>query len=256
MDIHRRRSAMATSQEITAVESCDLVGIVAGLYSDGYRLVQIGCSTLPLAYELTYSFDKDYRLINYRITVAPEEEVPSVSVIYPNAFLYENEIHDLFGVTIRHITLDYGGTLYQTAISTPFSIGNVKLPEAPKKKAVAAEEKVPQPVAAKPGVESEGKAPGPETAKRTANERKALEPEAAKAVESEGKDPGPQSAKGAGSEEKAPGPEAAKGAASERLETAKGAESEPLETQKGAGREGKAPGPEAAKGPEARPTDE
>ena len=130
---------MAIPQEITAVEKCDLVGIVAGLYSDGYRLVQIGCSTLPFSYELTYSFDKEYQLVNYRITVAPQEEVPSVSVIYPNAFLYENEIHDLFGVPIRHITLDYCGTLYKTAISTPFSTDNVKHPEPPKKKAPAAE---------------------------------------------------------------------------------------------------------------------
>ena len=154
---------MATSQEITAVESCDLVGIVAGLYSDGYRLVQIGCSTLPLAYELTYSFDKDYRLINYRITIAPEEEVPSISVIYPNAFLYENEIHDLFGVPIRHISIDYSGTLYRTTISTPFSVDNVKLPEPPKKKAPAVV-KGAEPEAAK-GAGSEGKAPDREPQK-------------------------------------------------------------------------------------------
>ena len=38
------------------------------------------------------------------------------------AFLYENEIHDLFGVVITHISIDYQGTLYRTAISTPFSV--------------------------------------------------------------------------------------------------------------------------------------
>jgi ech hydrogenase subunit D len=59
-------------------------------------------------------------------------------VIYPNAFLYENEIHDLFGVSIKDIALDYHGTLYRTSIKTPFSIGNVKFPEPPKPKAAAA----------------------------------------------------------------------------------------------------------------------
>jgi ech hydrogenase subunit D len=59
-------------------------------------------------------------------------------VIYPGAFLYENEIHDLFGVTIRHIAVDYLGTLYRTALMTPFSIDNVRLPEPPKRKAPAA----------------------------------------------------------------------------------------------------------------------
>jgi ech hydrogenase subunit D len=125
---------MTESQEIVVVEKSDLVGLVAEFFAEGYRLVQIGCSTLSGAYELTYSFDRDYRFRSLRITVTPEEAVPSISVIYPNAFLYENEIHDLFGVGITHIAVDYRGTLYRTAIGMPFSIGNVKLPEAPKPK--------------------------------------------------------------------------------------------------------------------------
>ena len=132
---------MGELQEITPVEKCDLVGVVAELFADGYRLVQVGCTTLPTAYELTYSFDREYRFRNLRITVTPDEKVPSISVIYPNAFLYENEIHDLFGVVITHIAVDYRGTLYRTALSTPFSIDNVKLPEPPKKKASAPAEK-------------------------------------------------------------------------------------------------------------------
>lgn len=128
---------MSDFQEIVSVEKCDLVGIVAQLFAEGYRLVQVGCSTLPNAYELTYSFDREYRFRNLRITVTPDEEVPSISVIYPNAFLYENEIHDLFGVVITHIAVDYRGTLYRTALSTPFSIDNVKLPESPKQKETA-----------------------------------------------------------------------------------------------------------------------
>ncbi len=126
---------MSEPQEIVAVEKCDLVGIVAELFAEGYRLVQIGCSTLATAYELTYSFDREYRFKNLRITVVPGEEVPSISVIYPGAFLYENEIHDLFGVPITHIAVDYRGTLYRTALAAPFSVDNVRLPEPPKKQA-------------------------------------------------------------------------------------------------------------------------
>ena len=132
---------MNRAQEIVVLEKCDLVGVVAELFAQGHRLVQIGCSTLANSYELTYSFDKEYRLRNLRITVTPDEPVPSISVIYPNAFLYENEIHDLFGVVITHISVDYRGTLYKTAIGTPFSIENVKLPEAPKPKGEAPGEK-------------------------------------------------------------------------------------------------------------------
>jgi ech hydrogenase subunit D len=51
--------------------------------------------------------------------------------------LYENEIHDLFGLVVKDIAIDYGGSLYRTAIKTPFSIGNVKFSEPPKPKAGA-----------------------------------------------------------------------------------------------------------------------
>ena len=125
---------MSEPQETVLLPKHDLVGVVAGLYAEGYRLVQIGCNTLPDAYELNYSFDKDYRFTNLRVTVAPGEEVLSISMIYQNAFLYENEIHDLFGVTITNISIDYGGTLYRTAIKTPFSIDNIKFPESPRAK--------------------------------------------------------------------------------------------------------------------------
>ena len=128
---------MSEPQEIMPIGKNDLVGMVAHLFAEGYRLVQIGCSTLQSGYELNYSFDKDYRFKNLRITVAPGEEVPSISVIYPNAFLYENEIHDLFGLVVKDIAIDYRGSLYRTAIKTPFSIDNVKFPEPPKPKADA-----------------------------------------------------------------------------------------------------------------------
>ena len=145
---------MGEPQEIMPVDKPDLVGLVAELFADGYRLVQVGCSTLPGSYELTYSFDREYRFKNLRITVAPKEEVPSISVIYPNAFLYENEIHDLFGVVITHIAVDYRGTLYRTALSTPFSIDNVKLPEPPKPKAP------PAPVEKSEPAKGQAEAPG------------------------------------------------------------------------------------------------
>ncbi|WP_081703093.1 NADH-quinone oxidoreductase subunit C [Desulfuromonas sp. TF] len=132
---------MTELQEIIPIDKSDLVGLVAEMFAEGYRLVQIGCSTLADGYELTWSFDRDYRFRSLRITAAPEEEVPSISVIYPNAFLYENEIHDLFGVVITHIAVDYRGSLYRTAIGKPFSVDNVKLPEPPKRKAPVSGEK-------------------------------------------------------------------------------------------------------------------
>jgi len=134
---------MSEPQEITAIERDELVGIAAGLFAEGYRFVHASCVTMESAYELTYSFDKEYRLKNLRIIAGPEEEIPSISVIFPNAFLYENEIHDLFGLTIRNMAVDYRGTLYRTTIRTPFSIGNVKIPVPPQPKSQVKEEKAP-----------------------------------------------------------------------------------------------------------------
>jgi ech hydrogenase subunit D len=139
---------MTEPQEITPIDTSDLVGIAAGLFSEGYRFVQVSCVTMESSYELTYSFDKGYRLKNLRAIVAPEEEVPSISVIFPNAFLYENEIHDLFGVPVRNMSVDYGGTLYRTSIKTPFSIGNVKIPVPPQAKAVPKAQEEAPPAAA------------------------------------------------------------------------------------------------------------
>ena len=128
---------MSEPQEIVPIGKNELVGMVAHLFAEGYRLVQIGCNTLESGYELNYSFDKGYRFKNLRISAAPGEEVPSISAVFANAFLYENEIHDLFGVSIKDIAIDYHGTLYRTSIKTPFSVEHVKLPEPPKPKAEA-----------------------------------------------------------------------------------------------------------------------
>ena len=133
---------MSEPQEIIPIEINALLGAVADLFAQGYRLVQIGCTTLENAYELNYSFDKDYQFKNLRITVQPEDEIQSISVIYPNAFLYENEIHDLFGVNIKNISIDYKGAFYRTAIKTPFSIANLPKPEPPKQPKAAAQKQV------------------------------------------------------------------------------------------------------------------
>ncbi len=132
---------MTEPQEITPIEMHELVGAAAELYSGGYRFVHVCCTTLESTYELTYTFDREYRLKILRITVTPDEEIPSISVIYPNSFLYENEIQDLFGLKIRNIAVDYRGTLYRTAIDAPFSIATLKVMLTPKQGAGVPKEK-------------------------------------------------------------------------------------------------------------------
>lgn len=97
-----------------------LVSEVLNLKYDHYRLVQICATKIENEYELTYSFGKDYELVNLRMHIAPGTEVTSISNIYQPAFLYENEIHDLFGINIKLMTLDYHGNLYRIKEKTPY----------------------------------------------------------------------------------------------------------------------------------------
>ena len=124
---------MSEEQKITNIELSGLTEKVKGLFLDGYRLVQIGCTKLESGFELNYSFDKDYKFINLRLSLADfEKEIPSISGIYWAAFLYENETADLFGARFKDIAVDYKGTFYNTQISHPFNVADK--PQAPEAK--------------------------------------------------------------------------------------------------------------------------
>ncbi len=72
--------------------------------------------------EVNYSFDRQGAFSNLRLTLpASGAKLPSVSSVYWCAFLYENEIHDLFNVTFDGLVLDFKGTLYKTAEPFPFA---------------------------------------------------------------------------------------------------------------------------------------
>ena len=46
--------------------------------------------------ELTYSFDKDLELYNYRVILPEDGEIESITDSYFAAFVYENEIKRSF----------------------------------------------------------------------------------------------------------------------------------------------------------------
>jgi ech hydrogenase subunit D len=108
-------------QTTTIIDVGKLVGSVEHFRNEGYRLVQIGCTKTGDLYEINYSFDKDYHFENIRIIVSADTEVPSISGMYWNSFIYENEMHDLFGIQVRGMNIDFKGTLFRTAVKFPFS---------------------------------------------------------------------------------------------------------------------------------------
>jgi len=95
----------------------------------GQRLVQISATRLAEQVELTYSFDLDRQLTNLRLLLPGKDTIlPSISAIYGCAILYENEIHDLFNVSVDGLTVDFKGNFYKTTVKFPF--GSIKTPTA------------------------------------------------------------------------------------------------------------------------------
>ncbi len=60
----------------------------------------------------TTDFDKEYRFENLRLVLQEGGTLPSISAVYFGAFIYENEIHDLFGIMVTGMNIDFKGTLY------------------------------------------------------------------------------------------------------------------------------------------------
>lgn len=122
----------------------EIVSAVETMKNDGYRLVVMTCTPAAEGYDITYSFDKGMRDFRHlRINEAEEAEIPSITSVYPGAFVYENEIHDLYGFRFKGLSLDFKGTFIRTSVPYPFK----------KKQAEPTVTKVPK--AAKPAKEEE-----------------------------------------------------------------------------------------------------
>ena len=50
------------------------------------------------------------------------QEIPSVSSYYPAVFPFENEAHDLFGLAITDMQIDFKGFFYQVSTVEPMSV--------------------------------------------------------------------------------------------------------------------------------------
>ena len=99
-----------------------LLGNVMALKNHKLRLSQICCAYSNEKIELSYSFadDNTNEYINLRIVTEPDTDIASITEFYPYAFLYENEMKELFGVNIYMLNVDYNHKLYRLNDETPF----------------------------------------------------------------------------------------------------------------------------------------
>jgi len=114
--------AIKAANTIRVIEKSELLLEVMKQKKAGRRLSQACASYRDEKYELSYSFADDvtcdYETL--RVVVELDEEVPSITEMFPYAMFYENEMAELFGVKIKMIEIDYHDTLYRIKAKTPF----------------------------------------------------------------------------------------------------------------------------------------
>ncbi len=116
---------MAYTQLFQVITKENLLSAARQRKNGGWLLTQIS-ATCKNGVDLLYSFERDYDMVNLRLELAEGEWVESVSSVFPYAYLYENEIKDLFGVEVRGMNVDFQGNLYQIKVKTPFKIKTVE----------------------------------------------------------------------------------------------------------------------------------
>ncbi len=110
---------MADPYEIIEIEPKDIMPKALEHKEAGDRLGQICCVRTEGGYDLLYSYIFEYRMINYKIPVALEQEIDSIEPVFPTAGLYENEMNELFGVRIKFAAPDHH-RMFRITEQTPF----------------------------------------------------------------------------------------------------------------------------------------
>lgn len=121
----------------TTVGLDGLLSHVQALKGAGARFVQMHAERCvdDGSYRLVYTFinvraaqehiarDGSYAIENLVVEgIDQYQEIPSISSYYPAVFPFENEAHDLFGLAIIDMQLDFNGFFYQVSTAEPMSV--------------------------------------------------------------------------------------------------------------------------------------
>lgn len=170
----------------TTVGIDELLSHVQALKGAGARFVQMHAERCvdDGSYRLVYTFiniraaqeqiaqDGSYAIENLVVEGIDQfQDIPSISLYYPAVFPFENEAHDLFGLAITDMQVDFKGFFYQVSTAEPMSVITPEVKAAREKamKVRAAAEAKARKVAAEKaaaageGAASAGDAPATET---------------------------------------------------------------------------------------------
>lgn len=121
----------------TTVGIDELLAHVQALKGAGARFVQMHAERCvdDGSYRLVYTFinvraaqehiaqDGSYAIENLVVEgIDQYQEIPSISSYYPAVFPFENEAHDLFGLAITDMQIDFNGFFYQVSTAEPMSV--------------------------------------------------------------------------------------------------------------------------------------
>ena len=107
--------------EYRAIDASAVLAMAMERRARGDRLVQILCSHRE-AWEVVYSFDGQEGFLHYRVLSAEKPALKSISDFFPSAYLYENEISELFGLKVEGMSIDFKGMLYNPRRKAPFNL--------------------------------------------------------------------------------------------------------------------------------------
>lgn len=111
---------MAVTYAVQPLSVNELLNQSLSLRGEGWRLCQILSICQGKGYELLYTFAKEHEMLNFQVNIEENTVVPSITPVFACAFLYENEIAELFGVNIEGIQVSYERKLYKLDVETPF----------------------------------------------------------------------------------------------------------------------------------------
>lgn len=88
-----------------------------GSYRLVYTFINIHAAQEQIAQDGSYAFEN---LVVEGIDQF--QDIPSISSYYPAVFPFENEAHDLFGLAITDMQVDFNGFFYQVSTAEPMSV--------------------------------------------------------------------------------------------------------------------------------------
>ena len=130
---------MHLSTEFRILAASDVHADAAARKAEGWRYVQMLAVNNEDSVDVVYSYMKDGLLDNAVVEALPRDaRLASITDVYLEAFVCENEIHDLFGIPFDGLAIDFLGNFYRLSTESPMTIiSPEKLAEQEKQRKLA-----------------------------------------------------------------------------------------------------------------------